>query len=83
MKTERSKILTNLLVSQIVLAIGLFLHTSQAIHPSVTYAQEDCPECGGMPSPECTGNPGDWYCCGGTWINLDYQCCCSGVPTMQ
>lgn len=83
MNTEYSKILRNILVSQLVLALGLFLGGEHVIQPRLATAQEECPECGGMPSPECTDNPGDWYCCGGTWIDLDYQCCCSGVPSMQ
>jgi hypothetical protein len=84
MRTAWDKILTNLVISQMLVTAGLVLLETGPPDPSTVYADGGCKWCGGIPMPGCnpeTGGsmPGDWVCCGGTWIDLDYQCCCDNT----
>jgi hypothetical protein len=85
MRNSWDKILTNLLISQLLVTVGLCVLNSELVQPTAVYAQSGCPYCGGQPAPGCnpeTGqgtSPGNWHCCGTTWIDLDYQCFCNGT----
>lgn len=84
MRSAWGKVLSNLLVSQLLLTAGLLLLDRGVVGPTPAYAQ-GCPECEGVAHPECGvegGTSGNWSCCQGVWINLDYQCCdCGGAAT--